>query len=388
YIPVPIGFTPAYLQCPAASPCIDHPTTIDLSRLSSVLDPILGTTPAQLQDTKLPGHDHLITTLNQDNPEWWNVEVIPVTSQAALNKVQTLKDYSKVRAMETANFSSGVGPEIDTNTFLWFQMLSGVAHATPGPLQATCMSHLPSGAVVGMAASPSGNGYVEVDSAGDVAVMGGGSCYGSLTGQRLNKPIVGVATDQATGGYWLVASDGGVFAFNAPFYGSAGGIHLNKPIVGISATHNGDGYRLVASDGGVFDYGNAPFYGSAGGIHLNKPVVGMATDQATGGYWLVASDGGVFSYNASFHGSAGGIHLNKPVVGMASTLQGDGYQLFASDGGVFAYGEAQFHGSAGGIHLNKPVVAGAASTPTGGYWLVASDGGIFAYGASFYGSAA
>ena len=32
----------------------------------------------------------------------------------------------------------------------------------------------------------------------------------------LNKPIVGMAADRATGGYWLVASDGGIFSFNAP----------------------------------------------------------------------------------------------------------------------------------------------------------------------------
>jgi hypothetical protein len=30
-----------------------------------------------------------------------------------------------------------------------------------------------------------------------------------------------MATDAATGGYWLVASDGGVFSFGAPFYGAA-----------------------------------------------------------------------------------------------------------------------------------------------------------------------
>ena len=33
---------------------------------------------------------------------------------------------------------------------------------------------------------------------------------------------------------------------------------LNKPIVGMAATLNGLGYWLVASDGGIFSYGNAP----------------------------------------------------------------------------------------------------------------------------------
>ena len=36
------------------------------------------------------------------------------------------------------------------------------------------------------------------------------------------------------GGYWLVASDGGIFSFDSPFYGSVGGTSLNKPIVGMA----------------------------------------------------------------------------------------------------------------------------------------------------------
>jgi hypothetical protein len=51
---------------------------------------------------------------------------------------------------------------------------------------------------------------------------------------------------------------------------------LNKPIVGMAATPDGKGYWLVASDGGIFSFGNATFYGSMGGTHLNKPIVGMA----------------------------------------------------------------------------------------------------------------
>jgi hypothetical protein len=40
----------------------------------------------------------------------------------------------------------------------------------------------------------------------------------------------------ATQGYWLVASDGGIFTFgDAGFYGSEGGHVLNKPIVGMTA---------------------------------------------------------------------------------------------------------------------------------------------------------
>ena len=127
-------------------------------------------------------------------------------------------------------------------------------------------------------------------------------------------------------GYWLVASDGGVFTYgDAGFYGSPGGTTLNKPVVGMAVTPDGKGYWLVASDGGVFTYGDAGFYGSPGGAALNKPVVGMAVTPDGQGYWLVASDGGVFTYgDAGFYGSPGGAVLNKPVVGMAVTPDGQG----------------------------------------------------------------
>ena len=110
-----------------------------------------------------------------------------------------------------------------------------------------------------------------------------------------------------TGGYWEVATDGGIFAFGAPFFGSTGAITLNKPVNGMTPSANGHGYWFVASDGGIFAFGDAQFHGSIGGSTLNSPVVGMATDNATGGYWLVGGDGGIFVFGAPFYG-----RLTKP----------------------------------------------------------------------------
>jgi Carboxypeptidase regulatory-like domain len=233
-------------------------------------------------------------------------------------------------------------------------------------------------------------GYTEVASDGGVFAFGAGY-YGSMGGQPLNKPIVGIANTPSDQGYWLVASDGGIFSFgDARFYGSTGGIHLNKPIVGMAPTHDGKGYWLVASDGGVFSYGDAAFHGSTGAIHLNAPIVGMAATPDGGGYWLVASDGGIFSFgDAKFYGSTGSLHLNKPIVGMAGAPGGKGYWLVGSDGGIFTFGDAEFYGSVGGRAINQPVVAMAPSPDGAGYWLTASDGGIFTFGdATFEGSAA
>ncbi|HEV3280610.1 MAG TPA: PQQ-binding-like beta-propeller repeat protein [Acidimicrobiales bacterium] len=164
-------------------------------------------------------------------------------------------------------------------------------------------------------------------------------------------------------GYWLVASDGGIFSFGgANFFGSTGSLALNRPVVGMAPTPDRQGYWLVAADGGIFTFGDARFFGSTGAIHLNQPVVGMAATPSGQGYWLVASDGGTFTFgDARFYGSTGAIRLNQPVVGMAATPDGGGYWLAAADGGIFSFGDAAFEGSAGGLPLRRPVLGLAAT---------------------------
>ena len=80
-------------------------------------------------------------------------------------------------------------------------------------------------------------------------------------------------------GYWLVASDGGVFAFDAPFRGSMGGAPLNKPVTGMVAY--GNGYLMVGEDGGAFNFSDLPFTGSLGGSKLARPIVAVAPSAGT-----------------------------------------------------------------------------------------------------------
>ena len=152
------------------------------------------------------------------------------------------------------------------------------------------------------------------------------------------------------------------YAFgNAPVPGPP--VPSNLPLVGAAATSDGGGYWEVASDGGIFSFGDAAFHGSMGGRPLNAPIVGMAATSDGGGYWEVASDGGIFSFgDAAFHGSMGGRPLNAPIVGMAATSDGGGYWEVASDGGIFSFGDAAFHGSMGGRPLNAPIVGMAATS--------------------------
>jgi hypothetical protein len=164
--------------------------------------------------------------------------------------------------------------------------------------------------------------------------------FGSMGGTPLNKPIVGMAATPTGNGYWLVASDGGVFSFgDAVFHGSTGSIRLNKPIVAMAGTPTGAGYWFVASDGGIFAFGDAAFFGSAGPTLGSRTVVAMGTAAAGSGYWLVASDGAVIPEGAAgSFGSPSGTPLASPIVTFAVTPGGTGYWLGAVDGGLFGYG--------------------------------------------------
>src|ERR1700690_1626530 len=65
------------------------------------------------------------------------------------------------------------------------------------------------------AAAPPGatdGSYAIVDAAGGVMTFGGAAYDGDMLEVPLTKPIVGGAADPH-GGYWLVASDGGIFSF-------------------------------------------------------------------------------------------------------------------------------------------------------------------------------
>ncbi len=213
------------------------------------------------------------------------------------------------------------------------------------------------------------------DAAATVAGFGDAGSYGSTGAKQLAQPIVGIAATPSDRGYWLVASDGGIFRFgDAAFYGSMGGRPLNRPVVGMAATPSGRGYWLVASDGGIFRFGDAAFYGSMGGRPLNGPVVGMAATHSGRGYWIVASDGGIFRLgDARFYGSTGSLYLRAPIAGMASSASSRGYWMVASDGGIFSFGDARSYGNAVDRGLvGKAVVAMAPTASGRGYWIASA----------------
>ena len=223
----------------------------------------------------------------------------------------------------------------------------------------------------------------------------------------------GTAASASSSGYWLLAGDGGVFAFGAGFAGSAASDPQRCPAVttdrsepngtcfSIAANPIGHGYWVLNGDtGAIYPFGDSLFYGDpaeafAGVPREFVPIGRAIVATPTGhGYWVLEAGlsglGSVRAFgDAVFYGDTvqqATAHAGVPVA-LVATHDGRGYWIVDSDGGVFGFGDAVFLGSMGGRTLNQPVV-GAAATPDGrGYYLVSADGGVFTFGdATFTGS--
>ena len=206
--------------------------------------------------------------------------------------------------------------------------------------------------------------------------------------------MVGITPTADRGGYWLVASDGGIFAFgDAGYHGSIPGAglrpagsglpgSLNAPIVGMVPSTDGGGYFMVASDGGVFAFGDARFEGSCPGIGgCNGAAVAVVPDATGNGYWVVTSTGAVYTFgDAVSHGAPG--PQTSAMTSAVATPNGAGYWILDAAGQVFAYGNAGAMGglaagSAGGL---DPAAAVFATSDGGGYWVVTAQGKVTSFG--------
>jgi hypothetical protein len=109
YVLTPMGITvpQSALHCPIAGSCINHPSTIDLSRL-------LGPSAS---NALLPPHSHVI---DERHGGWWELEVIGVTSLDAWNQIVAAKSLDKVRELQAAH--AGVTDDIKTNVYLFFSV--------------------------------------------------------------------------------------------------------------------------------------------------------------------------------------------------------------------------------------------------------------------------
>jgi len=250
--------------------------------------------------------------------------------------------------------------------------------------------------------APVQHGYWLVGSDGGIFTFGSAHFFGSTGNLHLQRPVVGITPTADQGGYWLVASDGGIFAFgDAGFFGSIPGLgmsppgsglphSLNAPIVGMVPSADGGGYFMVASDGGVFAFGDAQFEGSCPGIGgCNGAAVSVVPDASGHGYWLVTKTGSVYTFgDAPYYGAPG--PQGTPITAAVRSADGAGYYVLLGNGTVYGYGDAVPRGGPiGAVGGLDPATAIFTDVGGGGYWVASARGDVFTYGdAPFDGSMA
>ncbi len=242
------------------------------------------------------------------------------------------------------------------------------------------------------------HGYWLVGSDGGIFTFGSAPFYGSTGSLSLVRPVVGMTLTADKGGYWLVASDGGIFTFgDAGFFGSLPGMgyapansagngkKLNAPVVGMVPSFDGGGYFLVGSDGGVFAFGDAKFEGSCPGIGgCSGTAVTVMPDASGNGYWLVTATGQVYAFgDATTFGQPG--PQGSPVTSATRTPDGKGYWILFANGTVDAFGDAANHGGpVNEVGALNPATAIFAVADGQGYWVTTATGSIFTFGDAPY----
>jgi hypothetical protein len=238
-------------------------------------------------------------------------------------------------------------------------------------------------------------GYWLVGADGGIFTYGAARFYGSTGNLHLQRPVVAITPTATRSGYWLVASDGGIFAFGtSTFHGSIPGVglapagtpgttrRLNAPIVGMVPSVDGGGYFMVASDGGVFAFGDARFSGSCPGIGgCSGAAVSVVPDATGDGYWVVTATGNVYAFGKAPDYGSSGYRPLTPVTSAVRYPDGSGYWILYSDGDVWSSNPAKAFSPPPVLYdPANPATAVFATSDGDGYWVAFANGVVQSFG--------
>ncbi|MGH9105210.1 MAG: hypothetical protein ACRDZX_05120, partial [Acidimicrobiales bacterium] len=197
--------------------------------------------------------------------------------------------------------------------------------------------------------------------------------YGSLPSLDMTElPIIEIVPTPDGGGYYMVGTDGGVYAFgDARFEGSCATIGGcgKLTVTGLLAGPNGDGYWLLLSNCTMIAFGAAPKTAdpdcqvrAVASRAIAKEAVLTPDGQ---GYWALLESGSVFAEGdakAYGHWEASAVPVKKvPAVALLPTRDGHGAWLVFANGKVEDLGDARPVGGLAGTKLNAPIFSAASS---------------------------
>ncbi|HVG48287.1 MAG TPA: phosphatidylinositol-specific phospholipase C [Rubellimicrobium sp.] len=229
-------------------------------------------------------------------------------------------------------------------------------------------------------------GYWIVDGNAKVTALGSAEAY-RPAGAAATEAIAIAARENGTG-YYLLTLDGSVYAYGDTDNKAGQGVPRDTRAASISVkptsvSPSGLGYWVLADNGIVRAY-NATSYGRIeSGTNLQALSL-VATPDARG-YWILASNGRIHAFgSAENFGDRrdAGPGAGQLAVAMAATPDGKGYWILSTNGTVFRYGTARHFGQ--GVGPGETARAMAATKDGLGYWILSTNGNVHAYGNAGY----
>lgn len=240
--------------------------------------------------------------------------------------------------------------------------------------------------IVAAASAAGGGGYWLLGADGGVFAFGGADFHGSIPGLLTSPTTVEaehalaaslssgdeiIAVDLVPtpdgGGYWILMANGAVIEF-----GDA--VPISRPPVELAASASrlavapSGGAWIVAIDGGVFAVDGAPFHGSipaSPGIEATEIVAIIASRDATG-YTLIDASGMSYDFGASSttanHGTSQ--RCESGAVADAVQLANGGHRVLTTTGHIRTYGgrdpldDTAGAGTAVALLVGPPVIGG------------------------------
>lgn len=207
-----------------------------------------------------------------------------------------------------------------------------------------------------------GGTVLAVATDGSVAFLGPSPAWLAEPGPYHGSNVVGVAATPTGQGYWLLDGVGGVFCFgDATYLGSIPGLHLEGPVVpavDMASTPTGNGYWILDRVGGVHAFGDAGFFGSVPGLRLSEasaPAVALAASPTGEGYTVLEEDGVLRGF-----GDARALAVVCPdrevAVCAFAAVDDRSFVVVNRRGLVYPVGHAPMFGSAAGMRLEADVV--------------------------------
>ncbi len=148
--------------------------------------------------------------------------------------------------------------------------------------------------IVGIAATPSDGGYWLVARDGGVFTFGNAKDFGSIPGLGVHATdIAGMAPTRDGDGYYITRGDGTVFGFgDALFQGGQVTAHFGSPVVAIASDRATEGFWLLSAIGGIYAY-HAGYFGATSPADT---MIGIAPSPDDRGYLLADHAGHVYPH--------------------------------------------------------------------------------------------